>query len=76
LCFHEDCLPPNSSNIANGAISINQDVYMVGDTLNYTCNDGFDTRDEHVTECRENFTWTLDEPNGNPPECLAGKTTA
>jgi len=75
FCFLEDCLPPLLRSIPNGAISINQDLYMMGETLNYTCNDDFDTKDEHVTECREDFTWTLDYPNGNPPQCLRSTTT-
>ena len=38
--------------------------------LSYTCNSGYGTRDELVTECVNGFSWTLD---ANPPNCRRRK---
>ena len=63
-----ECPAPATDTITNGFISIDADSYLVGTTLTYSCDVGFGTRDDVVTECQDTFfTWTLDN---NPPTCI------
>ena len=69
IAWFIECGRPNS--IANGFISIDADSYLVGTTLTYSCDVGFGTRDDVVTECQDtSFTWTLDD---NLPTCIRSK---
>ena len=66
-----ECAAPSADFIANGFISLDADSYLVGTTLTYSCDMGFATRDDVVTECQDiTFTWTLDS---NPPTCIRSK---
>jgi len=67
------CGKPEADEIENGNIIILQEIYNLGEMLTYTCNLGFDSRDNLITECQisgDSFIWTLD---AMPPTCLLCK---
>ena len=77
--FYVGCGVPTNIMINNGMLDFTPPtppVYLPGDTLDYTCNMGFSSRNpagDFITMCQSgSFTWTLDD-SGNFPECLEGK---
>ena len=77
--FYIGCGDPTNIMISNGMLDFTPSFpsfYNPGDTLDYTCNMGFGSRDpagDFITMCQSgSFTWNLDD-SGNFPECLAGK---
>ena len=70
MCFLV-CGPPLRTMVDNGNIAINDTTYTPGETLEYMCIDGHSTRHETVTQCQDDFTWSLDL-NGFGPICVPG----
>ncbi|KAM9820230.1 complement component C7-like [Neosynchiropus ocellatus] len=60
-CFSLSVQPPKTCrpppNLRNGFILDPKDVYLVGNTVVYTCVDGFYLSGAAVAECLENQTW-------------------
>ena len=57
--------------IENGNLTLGDGVYAPGETLEYTCIDDHGTRHETITECQNDFTWSLDS-DGLQLSCVPG----
>ncbi|TWW66786.1 complement component 7b [Takifugu flavidus] len=60
-CFHLSVTPPKMCgeppNLRNGFVHDPRDYYLVGNTVEYSCIDGYHLSGDAVAECTESKTW-------------------
>ncbi|XP_078494241.1 sushi, von Willebrand factor type A, EGF and pentraxin domain-containing protein 1-like isoform X2 [Ciona intestinalis] len=68
-----ECVAPVTCSVpvepANGAYSPIQDEYFVNNVVTFTCDDGYTTTDRDAIICRDDGTWSSDEPVCNAITC-------